>query len=327
MSAGILLTGASGFVGQALLQACLARQEYMLCPVRQALPESHSLLESREFTGLSADFDWSGWFNDIDCVIHSAARVHVMKENVADPLAAFRDINVAATLNLARQAGHAGVKQFIYLSSIKVNGEMTTQQPFRADDAVAPQDPYAISKYEAEQGLLEIAAETGMAITIIRPPLIYGPGVKANFLSLLKAVKRGLPLPLGAIQNKRSLVYVGNLVSLILCCLRNPAAYNQVFLAADGTDLSSAELVREMARALQRSPRLLSVPPGLLIFAGSLLGKRAALERLCGSLQVDPRKAQRLLGWQAPYSVQQGLAATVAPWLEQTTTNEIYDQA
>ncbi len=327
MSAGILLTGASGFVGQALLRACLERQEYVLCPVRQALSQQHSLLESREFTGLSPEFDWSGWFNDIDCVIHSAARVHVMKENVADPLAAFREMNVAATLNLARQAGHAGVKQFIFISSIKVNGEMTTQQPFRADDAVAPQDPYAISKYEAEQGLLEVAAETGMAITIIRPPLIYGPGVKANFLSLMKAVKRGLPLPLGAIQNKRSLVYLGNLVSLILCCLRNPSAYNQVFLAADGVDLSTPQLIREIAQAMRRSPRLLSIPPGLLIFAGSVLGKRAALERLCGSLQVDPRKAQHVLGWRAPYTPQQGLAATVAPLLPVLENSEIYDQA
>ena len=250
---------------------------------------------------------------DVATVIHLAARVHVMHDTASDPLAAFREVNLDATLELASQAAAAGARRFVFVSSVKVNGEATA--PGRAvteRDVPAPQDAYAISKWEAEQGLRQIAASTGMEVVIIRPPLVYGPGVKANFAALMRAVQRGMPLPLGAVQNLRSLVGLDNLVDFIITCARHPAAANQTFLVSDGADISTPDLVRAIARASGRPARLLSVPVGLLASLAALLGKRAAVDRLCSSLQLDISKARGLLQWAPPVTLDEGLRRAFA---------------
>ena len=252
--------------------------------------------------------DWSRALVDVNAVIHLAARVHVMHDNAADPLAAFRVVNVEGTLNLARQAVAAMVKRFVFISSVKVNGEATLPgRLFTSDDMPSPRDPYGVSKMDAEQGLRQIAAETGMEVVIIRPPLVYGPGVKANFAALMRAVQRGWPLPLGAVHNQRSLVALSNLVDFILTCITHPRAANQTFLVSDGQDLSSSELVRGMAQAAGVPARLLPVPVWALQAGASLLGKGDVVQRLCGNLQVDISKARNLLGWVPPVSVEEGL--------------------
>ncbi len=223
----------------------------------------------------------------------------------------YRATNTEATLNLARQAAQAGVKRFVFISSIKVNGE-GRDAPYRETDAAAPEDAYAISKWEAEQGLRQIARETGLEVVILRPPLVYGPGVKANFQRLLQMVRRGWPLPLGAIHNRRSLLYLGNFVDAIRLCVEHPAAAGQTFLLDDGEPVSTPELIRAVARAMGRPARLLAVPVGVLEFAGALLGKRAAVARLTGSLWVDSSAIRSRLGWTPPFSMEAGLAATVA---------------
>jgi nucleoside-diphosphate-sugar epimerase len=313
MKQQILLTGASGFVGQALARACLAQDVTLICPCRRPLDWQDANMRNPIVSDMSADTDWSAHLQGVDVVIHSAARVHVMQETASDPLAQFRTVNVDASLQLARQAAAAGVRQFIYLSSVKVNGEATLPgHPYTADDQPLPQDAYGISKMEAEQALLQLAQATGIAVTIIRPPLVYGPGVKANFLSMLRMVRRGLPLPLGSIRNQRSFVYLGNLVDLVLHCRLNEAARNQVFLASDGRDLSTTELLRLCAQALQVKSRLLPFPAALLTLAASMLGKKNVADRLCQSLQVDISKTRKLLAWSPPYTVEQGLQATAA---------------
>jgi nucleoside-diphosphate-sugar epimerase len=236
-----------------------------------------------------------------------------MRDTEADPLTAFCSVNVDGTLKLARQAAAAGVKRFVFISSVKVNGESTLPgRPFTADDIPAPLDPYAVSKMEAEQGLRQIAVETGMAVVIIRSPLVYGPGVKANFASLMRAVQRGWPLPLGAVNNQRSLVALDNLVDFIVTCTTHPQAANQTFLVSDGQDLSTTELVRGMALAAGVPARLLPVPVWALQAGASLLGKGDAVHRLCGNLQVDISKARSLLGWVPPVSVEEGLRRAMA---------------
>ena len=241
--------------------------------------------------------------------MHLAARVHVMSDGAADPLAEYRRVNVAATLALAQQALVAGARRYVFVSSVKVNGEGTQPgRPYHEIDTPAPADPYAISKLEAEEGLLALAASTSMEVVVIRAPLIYGPGVRANFLRMARWLARGLPLPLGAVtENRRSLLGLDNLVDLILLCLQHPRAANQVFLAADGEDLSTTELLRRTAAALGVHPRLVPVPPAILEAGAAVLGKRAVVDRLCGSLQVDIGKARRVLGWRPPVSVDEGL--------------------
>jgi len=250
----------------------------------------------------------------IDVLVHCAARVHVMHENTSDPLSEFRRVNVAGTLALARQAATAGVRRFIFLSSVKVNGEETVlSHSYRADDVPSPQDPYGISKLEAEQGLMKVAADTGMEVVIIRPPLVYGSGVKGNFASMMKLVEKGLPLPLGAIHNKRSLIGIDNLVDLIIRCIDHPAAANQVFLAGDGEDLSTTELLRGVANAMGKPARLIPVPAVLLQLGATLLGKKAMAQRLLGSLQVDISKTCEVLDWKPPYTVEEGLRRCFEP--------------
>jgi nucleoside-diphosphate-sugar epimerase len=252
--------------------------------------------------------DWSVALAGISAVVHLAARVHVMADTAANPLEEFRRVNVQGTLNLARQAAAAGVRRFVFVSSIKVNGEATQPGfPFTADDAPAPLDAYGVSKMEAEQGLREIARQTGMDVVIIRPPLVYGPGVKANFAAMMRWLKRGVPLPLGAIHNQRSLVALDNLVDLIVTCITHPAAANPIFPVSDGEDVSTTGLLRRMGQAMGRPARLIPVPAGLLKLAATVLGKPDVAQRLCGSLPVDIEKTRRLLGWTPPLSLDEGL--------------------
>jgi UDP-glucose 4-epimerase len=250
-------------------------------------------------------------FAGVDVVVHLAARVHVMDDMDQNPLASYRATNLDATPNLARQAADARVKRFVFISSIKVNGE-GGDAAYREIDAPAPADAYAISKWEAEQGLWRIARETGLEVVILRPPLVYGPGVKANFLRLMQLIQKGWPLPLGAIRNRRSLLYLGNLVDAIRLCAEHPAAAGQTFLLDDGEAVSTPDLIRAVAHAMGRTARLPAVPVRVIEFAGVLLGKRAAVARLTGSLWVDSSLIRSQLNWTPPYSMEAGLAATVA---------------
>ena len=284
----LLITGGTGFVGQALVKR-LGDQ-----PMRLATRADSA--------------DWGKVLFGITTVVHLAARVHVMHDTEADPLMAFRVVNVEGTLNLTRQAAAAGVKRFVFISSVKVNGELTQSgRAFTEADSPDPQDAYGLSKHEAEQGLRQLAVDTGMEVVIIRPPLVYGPGVKANFAALMRVVQRGWPLPLGAVHNQRSLVALDNLVDFIVTCITHPLAANQTFLVSDGQDLSTTELVRGMARASGVPARLLPVPVWALQAGARLLGKGDAVQRLCGNLQVDISKARSLLGWVPPVSVEEGL--------------------
>ena len=314
----IVVTGATGFVGGAVLERLSALTDFeLIAAVRKPVSALFGRAKSVHVAGLEADTDWREALQATNVVIHCAARVHVMDDQSSDPLAEFRKVNVVGTLNLARQAAAAGVKRFIFVSSIKVNGEGTAPgHSYRADDVPAPMDPYGISKLEAEQGLRVIAAETGMEVVIIRPVLVYGPGVKANFLSMMRWLNKGVPLPFGAIYNKRSLVALDNLVDLIVTCIDHPAAANQVFLVSDGEDLSTTELLSKMAAALGKPARLLPLPSRLLEVGAAMLGKQALAQRLCGSLQVDISKTRELLGWSPPVSVDQALRKTAESFLQ-----------
>lgn len=292
----LLITGGSGFVGQALVK------RLGNLPIRLATrPDS---------------IDWHSALVGISTIVHLAARVHVMHDTVADPLAAFRAVNVDGTLKLAKQAALAGVKRFVFVSSIKVNGEETLSgRRFFAEDLPKPSDPYGISKYEAENGLRIIAKETGLTVVIIRPVMIYGPGVKGNFLSMMRWLHTGVPLPFGAINNLRSLVALDNLIDLIITCLDHPVAANQTFLVSDGEDLSMTELLKLTASAMGIKARLIPVPASIIQFGASLLGKRDVGQRLCGSLQVDISKTQELLGWTPSVTVDQALKKTADHFL------------
>ncbi|KAF0101276.1 MAG: putative UDP-glucose 4-epimerase [bacterium] len=303
----VLVTGATGFVGRALCDHLLQKWHGCIPAVRLASGLPHECVVG----DMGRETDWRMALSGCDAVVHLAARVHVMHDTASDSLALYRATNTDATLNLAHQAAQAGVKRFVFVSSIKVNGE-GRDAPYRETDAPAPEDPYAISKWEAEHGLREIESATGMEVVILRPPLVYGPGVKANFRRLLDMVARGWPLPLGAIENRRSLLYLGNFVDAIRVCVEHPAAAGQTFLIDDGQPVSTPELVRAVARAMGRPARLLPVPVGMLEFAGTLLGKRAAVARLTGSLWVDSSLIRARLGWAPPYSMAVGLAETVA---------------
>jgi len=317
----ILLTGSTGFVGRYLCSRLLSKDYEVREVTRQKFPFSNRKIFTAD---ISPHTKWNEPLTNVDIVVHLAARVHVIHDNTSAPLAAFREVNTFGTAHLAHEAANAGVRRFVYLSSIKVNGEKTVlesdnsgpreknrKKSFSETDIPNPQNPYAVSKWEAEQLLHDIAAETGMEVVIIRPPLVYGPGVKANFLRLLQFVKKGLPLPFAGIRNKRSLVSLDNLVDFIMCCLKHPAAAGETFLVSDGEDLSTPELIKRIAFHMGRSARLFPVPKKLLQLGGKLTGKTAEVDRLCGSLQVDISKAKRVLGWIPPFSVDEGLAKTV----------------
>ena len=310
----VLVTGATGFVGSSLSERLLSEG----CDVRGTFLhfESPSALVAGvnpvPVEPLGPDTPWSHAVAGIDTVIHLAARVHMMDDQAADPLTEFRLVNTEGTKRLAQEAVKAGVKRLVFISSIKVNGEESSV-PYTDDAMAQPTDPYGISKWEAEQSLRQIEAETGLEVVIVRPTLVYGPGVKANFLNMLKIVSRGIPLPLASIANKRSMIYVGNLVDALMACSAHPAAAGQAFLVSDGEDVSTPELIRRTARALGVPVRLFPMPLPLMRVAGALTGKSAAVNRLVGSLTVDSSKIRRDLGWMPPYTMAEGLRAT-ADW-------------
>ena len=308
-----LITGANGFVGQPLCAELLRQGQSVRTAVRSANTQNENAGASAVGT-IDGGTNWTDALRDIDVVIHLAARVHVMKDTSADSLAEFLKVNLHGTENLARQAARAGVKRLVYVSSIKVNGEQTgATQPFTELDEANPQDPYAISKWQAEQALQRIAQETGLEVVIVRPPLVYGPGVKGNFMNLLAAIERGIPLPLAGANNARSLLYVGNLVDALITCATHPAAAGQTYLISDGEDISTAMLVGKMAKALGRNNRSFYFPPALLRTVAALLGRAEQVDRLLGSLRVSGEKIRSELAWTAPYTLEQGLRAT-ADW-------------
>lgn len=311
----VLITGASGLVGEALVFRLLLDKRFEPVATARGATRLHGLCSVVPFDLTTEQV--LPVLDQIQVVVHAAARVHVMNETADDALLEFRKVNVQGTLRLARSAAEAGVKRFVFISSIKVNGESTVLgQPFKADDEPCPSDPYAISKREAEQALWQLGSETGMEIVIIRPPLVYGPGVKANFLSMLNWLEKGIPLPLGAIKNQRSLVALGNLVDLIVVCIDHPAAANQVFLASDGEDVSTTRLLKCLAHALDKKACLLPLPQWLLSLGASLLGKQAVASRVLGSLQIDISKNRELLGWTPPISLARAMRQTADHYLE-----------
>ena len=307
----VLVTGATGFVGGALVRQLATDRSVngVVAAVRSVANAWPKRVREVSLGDLLPTTGWSVALQGVDAVVHCAARVHAMIDDATDTLKAYREANVSSTLNLARQAAMVGVRRFVFVSSIKVNGEFTeVSKPFTADDVPAPGDPYGVSKHEAEQLLRQIAAETGMDVVIIRPPLVYGHGVKANFESMMRWLALGVPLPLAAVtENRRSLLALDNLVDLIVTCLNHPAAANQTFLVGDDEDLSTAELLKRMGAAMGRPARLFYIPPALLKLGATSLNKPGIYQRLCSSLQLDITKTRQLLGWTPPLSVDEGL--------------------
>lgn len=311
MKPRLLVTGANGFVGQALCGEAL-KQQYSVTTVTRKKFHILGQLQNVVIERYQDALTLSKALSQVDVVIHLAARVHVMNESENDALAAYRRVNVQNTLELASAAVTAGVKRFLYLSSIKVNGEETFPgKPFTADDVPLPQDPYGISKLEAETALLEFGKANGMEVVIIRPPLVYGPGVGANFAAMMRAVSSGIPLPLGAIENRRSMVAIENLVDLTLLCTQHPLAPGKVFLVSDDQDVSLSNLLRKLIAMMKVRTLLIPIPVPLIRFIAQVLGKANVAQRLCGSLQVDIQKTKDLLGWRPALTLDQGLQKTV----------------
>ena len=303
----IAVTGANGFVGRAMT-ARLRSDGHEVVPIVRSPGQ---VAGERTIPDLGRGTGWAQILDGVDAIVHLAARVHVSTETSADPLVEYRRVNTDGTLNLARQAAEAGVSRFLYISTIKVNGESTMPgQAFSRRDAPCPSDPYAISKYEAEQGLASM--DGGMAAVVIRPPLVYGPGVKGNFRNLVNGIMRGVPLPLGSVRNnRRSLVGLTNLVDLAVRCLTHPAAPGKLYLVSDGRDLSTRALIELIAEAYTRKPRLVRIPPLLLRAGSAFLGRGEAARRLLDNLQIDITETQRELGWEPPLTVEQELERLV----------------
>ncbi len=305
-----IITGATGFIGAALCKKLTISGWSVLgfIQTNENITPGHNIELISGFKLETSNMPKNSFINT-QCLIHTAARVHVMQDSTVDLLHEFRKVNVEGTLRLAKQAAAAGVKRFILLSSVKVHGESSQiGQPFRESDQVVPESPYALSKYEAELKLMEIAKTTSMELVIIRPPLVYGAGAKGNFRILLNWIQKGIPLPLGAINNRRSFVGIDNLVDFIITCLEHPKAANQIFFVSDGEDLSTTELLKRAAMAMGRPARLIPVPPVIIQIGAKVLGKKEVAQRLLNSLQVDISKAQNLLGWTPPLSINEGLS-------------------
>ena len=310
----ILITGANGFVGSMLCTTLARSKHEVIAAVRITQKTQSSQIVPTVVGEIGGQTDWRNALAGCDVVIHLAARVHVMHEHAKDPLAEFRRVNVVGTEYLARSAAANGIKRLVYVSSIKVNGEETTGEvSYTEHDLINPQDPYGISKWEAEQALHRVAKETGLELVIVRPPLVYGAGVKGNFAQLLSVLARGIPLPLASIKNQRDLIYVGNLVDALITCATHSNAAGQTYLVSDGERVSTPNLIRNLAKALGKSNLVFPFPISVMRFCAGLLGKSAAVDRLTQSLRVDSSKISKELGWQPPYSMQQGLKAT-ADW-------------
>ncbi|CAK1706845.1 UDP-glucose 4-epimerase family protein [Vibrio crassostreae] len=310
----VLVTGSTGFVGSRVVELAEEFDWEVVSVLRNATQaKANCFLVS----SIGASTDWSGALEGVDCVVHCAARVHQMKETEQDALIAYRDTNTLGTLNLAKQAAEAGVKRFVFVSSIKVNGEFTEpDSPFLPNLDNIPRDPYGLSKYEAEVELAKLSKDTGLEVVIIRPPLVYGPGVKANFLSMMRLIDKGIPLPFGAIKNQRSLVNLDNLSDLILTCCEHPSAPGHTFLASDDHDVSTTQLMQTIAHAMGKSPRLIPIPMSWIQVGSSVLNKKHIAQRVCGSLQVEIRTTKEILGWKPPVSFEQGIKRTVEAYLK-----------
>jgi nucleoside-diphosphate-sugar epimerase len=324
----VLITGATGFVGKALCIKANDTGVEVTAAVREVVQVFSKQIQQVKITDLSKKVEWESALKGVSVVVHVAARAHIMNDSMENSLSEFRKVNTEGSLNLARQAADAGVKRFIFISSVKVNGEITGRNaPMRSDkkggardcfnenDVFIPTDPYGLSKYEAERGLLALTKETGMEVVIIRPPLVYGPGVRANFASMLKWAKRGVPLPLGAVHNQRSLVALDNLINFIIHCIAHPKAANEVFLISDGEDVSTTELLQKVAKAFGKKSRLIPVPVYLLTLVAKLIGKSDVASRLFGSLQVDSTKARELLGWKPVITMDEELKEVASAYL------------
>jgi nucleoside-diphosphate-sugar epimerase len=323
----VLVTGANGFVGKAVCRRLLEAGYVPRAGLRSrtSWPELQAatpgLTEFAVMGDLGADANLAGpdlkaALENVAVVVHLSARVHMMHDDAVDPIKEYRRVNVDATEALARAAAEQGVRRMVFVSTSKVNGESTSVRPFTEGDTPDPQDYYAVSKCEAEKALRSVAAETGLEIAIVRPPLVYGPGVRANFLRLMKLVERGIPLPLPAARNRRSLIGVGNLADFLARCASHPEAANATFMVSDGEDVSTRDLIARLARAFGRSARFLPVPEFAVRLAARLVGKEAAVNRLLGSLAIDSDTARRRLGWKPPASLDSGLADTARWYLE-----------
>lgn len=313
----VLITGARGFVGTALLAAWQGREVQLIAHTTN----SNCLPGTANGSGVKwvciqphEQEHWHQVLTEVDVVIHLAARVHVMSDRAADSQEKYRETNVARTEALAAMAAQAGVRRFVYVSSVKVNGE-ATGNGLRFDETSPPQpqDSYGASKWEAEQALHKISAQTGMEVVIIRPPLVYGAGVKGNFAQMLSVIVKGIPLPLASVTNRRSLIYVGNLADALIACAEHPEAAGQTYLVSDGNGISTSQLIRQLASEMGVKAHLFPCPPALLRLAGLVVGKSQQVARLLGSLEVDSDKIRRDLNWVPPYSLQQGLRMT-AEW-------------
>ena len=311
----ILVTGATGFIGQNLVQELVNNNFEVAVTIRKKNNLFSSTVTQFIVKDIESDPDWTAVLQDIECVIHLAGRAHVLKDKNPDPLTEFRRVNTDGTINLAHQAIKLGIKRFIFISSIGVNGNVNNK-PFSVNDIPNPIEPYAVSKYEAEFELQKLTNGSKMETVIIRPPLVYGPNAPGNFAQLIKVTNKGIPLPLGEIHNQRSFIAIENLIDLIITCIKHPAAANKTFLASDDEDLSTTDLLRRMARALGKPSRLIPIPPSIITLGATLLGKKEIAQRLCGSLQVDINHTKKTLDWKPPVSVDEALKKTADAFLD-----------